>query len=183
MLFEIRELQVHPVDFDEHIAPGAIELGADIRLEGDLDSRGRAQLVQEHHGKHQSINDIRIVGDLSTQVELACARCLEPIHREVTRKFELLYRPQGSDAGKEELSVTAAEAEVGYYQGEGLLLEDVLREQLLLALPLKAICREDCKGLCPHCGRNLNNEQCNCAEPLEDPRWSALKDIKEKLQH
>ena len=183
MLFEIRELQVHPVDFDEHISPGAIDFGGEIRQEGDLNSIGRAQLVEEHHGKHQSINDIRIVGELSTRVELACARCLEPIHREVSRKFELLYRPQGSDAGKEELSVTAAEAEVGYYQGEGLLLEDVLREQLLLALPLKAICREDCKGLCPHCGRNLNNEQCNCAEPVEDPRWSALKDIREKLQH
>ena len=99
------------------------------------------------------------------------------------KNFELLYRPQGSDAGKEELSVTAAEAEVGYYQGEGLLLEDVLREQVLLALPLKAICREDCKGLCPHCGRNLNQEQCNCAETPDDPRWSALKDIREKLQH
>jgi DUF177 domain-containing protein len=183
MLFEIRELQVHPVDFDEHIAPGAIDFGGEIRQEGDLDSKGRAQLVEEHHGKHRSINDIRIVGELSTRVELACARCLEPIHREVSRDFELLYRPQGADAGKEELSVTAAEAEVGYYQGEGLLLEDVLREQLLLALPLKAICREDCKGLCPHCGRNLNQEQCDCAEPVDDPRWSALKDIREKLQH
>jgi len=49
-------------------------------------------------------------------------------------------------------------------------------------LPLKAICREDCKGLCPHCGKNLNQEQCNCAEPMEDPRWSALKEIKDKLQ-
>jgi uncharacterized protein len=79
--------------------------------------------------------------------------------------------------------VTTAEAEVGYYQGEGLLLEDVLREQVLLALPLKAICREDCKGFCPHCGRNLNQEQCNCTEPLDDLRWSALKDIREKLEH
>jgi uncharacterized protein len=101
----------------------------------------------------------------------------------VAKTFDLLYRPQGTDAGKEELSVTAAEAEVGYYQGEGLLLEDVLREQVLLALPLKAICREECRGLCPHCGQNLNQEQCTCAESSEDPRWSALKDIREKLQH
>jgi uncharacterized protein len=183
MLIEIRELQVHPLDFDEHLAPGSIDFGADLRQEGNLDSKGRAQLVQEHHGKHQLINDIRIVGDFSARIELACARCLEPIHRHVSKKFELLYRPQGSDAGKEELSVTAAEAEVGYYQGEGLLLEEVLREQVLLALPLKAICREDCKGLCPHCGRNLNQEQCNCTAAGEDPRWSALKDIREKLQH
>ena len=78
--------------------------------------------------------------------------------------------------------MTAAEAEIGYYQGEGLLLEDLLREQVLLAVPLKVICREDCKGLCPHCGKNLNEEgACSCADELEDPRWAALKEIRSKL--
>jgi uncharacterized protein len=183
MLIEIRELEVHQVDFAEEIPPGVIDFGPDVRQQGELASSGRAQLVQEHHGKRQLINDIRISGALSVRVELLCARCLDPIARDVARKFDLLYRPQGSDAGKEELSVTAAEAEVGYYQGGGLSLEDVLREQILLALPLKAICREDCRGLCSHCGRNLNLEQCSCAEPFEDPRWSALKDIREKFEH
>src|SRR5579859_3280092 len=74
MLIEIRELQVHPVDFDEHLAPGTIDFGADFRQEGSLDSKGRAQLVQEHHGKHKLVNDIRIVGDFSTRIELPCAR-------------------------------------------------------------------------------------------------------------
>ena len=55
-------------------------------------------------------------------------------------------------------------------------------EQILLALPLKTICSESCKGLCPHCGQNLNVEQCSCAEPVEDPRWAALKDIRNKLE-
>ncbi len=182
MLIEVRELEAHPVDFDERIGPGVIDFGPEIRQSGDINTAGRAQLVREHHGKHELIEDIRVAGDLSTHVELACARCLEPVARDVAKKFDLLYRPQGSDAGREELSVTAVEAEVGYYQGEGLLLEDVLREQILLALPLRVICKEECKGLCPHCGRNLNFEQCSCAEPLEDPRWAALKDIREKLE-
>jgi len=183
MLIEIRELERHPVDFQEQIAPGVIDLGSEAKQAGNLESRGRATLVREQHGKHQFINDIRMAGELSVQIEIPCARCLEPIARDLNRKFDLLYRPQGSDAGREELSVTAAEAEIGYYRGEGLLLEDVLREQVLLALPLRVICREDCKGLCPHCGQNLNWGQCNCAEPQEDPRWSALKDIREKLQN
>jgi uncharacterized protein len=183
MLLEIKELEAHAVDFDEQIAPGVIDLGPDIKQNGNLIALGRAQLVREQHSRHESINDIRVAGEFSTRVELLCARCLEPIARDVAKKFDLLYRPQGSDAGKEELSVTAAEAEIGYYRGEGLLLEDVLREQVLLALPLKAICRDDCRGLCPHCGKNLNQEQCKCAEPLEDPRWAALKDIREKLEH
>jgi uncharacterized protein len=182
MLIEIRELEAHAIDFEEQLASGVIDFGSEIRQSGDLKTAGRAQLVRERHGKHQLINDIRIAGDLSAKFEVVCARCLEPIVQNVARSFDLLYRPQGIDAGREEMSVTTAEAEVGYYQGEGLLLEDVLREQVLLALPLKAICREDCKGLCPHCGRNLNQEQCNCAEPLEDPRWSALKDIREKIK-
>ncbi len=80
----------------------------------------------------------------------------------VSADFELLYRPLGADAGRDELSVTDAEAEIGYYQGDGVLLEDVLREQVLLALPLKITCREECKGLCPQCGKNLNQEQCSC---------------------
>jgi uncharacterized protein len=108
---------------------------------------------------------------------------LDPVLEKVDHEFDLLYRPQGTDAGREEISVTSAEAEISYYKGEGLLLEDALREQVLLALPLKVICRENCKGLCPQCGKNLNTEQCSCAETMEDPRWSALKDIRSKLQH
>jgi uncharacterized protein len=183
MLIEVRELEAQPVDFDERIGPGVIDFGPEVRQRGMVHTSGRAQLVREQHGKHELIEDIRIAGGFEAQVELACARCLEPVEREVIKKFDLLYRPQGADAGREELSVTAVEAEVGYYQGEGLLLEDVLREQILLALPLRAICKEECKGLCPHCGKNLNLEQCGCAEPLEDPRWAALKEIREKLEH
>ena len=182
MFIEIRELELHPIDFEEETRPGVIDLGPDIRQRGPLHSSGRAQLIEEQHGKREKIEDIRLNGQLSASLELSCARCLEPVIHDVARKFDLLYRPQGSDAGHEELSVTDAEAEIGYYQGDGLLLEDALREQVLLAVPLKATCREDCKGLCPHCGKNLNVEPCSCTEPLEDPRWSALKDIRKKLQ-
>jgi uncharacterized protein len=183
MFIEIKELEQHPVDFEENFAPGVVDLGGGVRQESELKTSGRAQLVEEHHGKHKIIQDIRIKGDLSIRLELSCARCLEPVKQDVRRSFELLYRPLGTDAGREELSVTAAEADVGYYQGEGLLLEDVLREQILLEVPLKSICREDCKGLCAHCGKNLNDGACSCAEPIEDPRWAALKEIRGKLEN
>ena len=182
MFIEIEELERHPIDFREELPPGALDFGPDAKQTTALKTTGRAQLVQEQHGKHRIISDIRLDGELSTSLELVCARCLEPVIEKVGRKFDLLYRPQGADAGKEEMSVTAAEAEVSYYQGEGLLLEDVIREQVLLAVPLKAICREDCKGLCPHCGKNLNFETCSCSGAVEDPRWSALKDLRSKLQ-
>ncbi len=67
-----------------------------------------------------------------------------------TGRFDLIYRPLGVDRRADEVSISEAETEIGYYQGEGLLLEDALREQVLLATPVRALCREDCKGLCPH---------------------------------
>ena len=183
MFIEIEELERHPIDFREEFPAGALDLGPDAKQIEPLSTGGRAQLVQEHHSKHHVINDIRLDGKLSTTLELTCARCLEPVTEKVDRAFDLLYRPQGTDGGKDELSVTTAEAEVSYYQGEGLLLEDVIREQVLLAVPLKAVCREDCLGLCPQCGKNLNLEKCSCRVAMEDPRWSALKDLRSKLQH
>ena len=183
MFIDIHELERHPLDFREEFPPGGIDLDGDIRQRSPLKSEGRAQLVEEHHGKHQTIKDIRLAGQLSADLESDCARCLEPVATSVKRSFDLLYRPLGADAGREELSVTSAEAEIGYYQGDGLLLEDVLREQVLLAVPVKVICREDCKGLCPQCGTNLNQGRCSCEEPAEDPRWAGLKELRGKLEH
>jgi uncharacterized protein len=182
MFIDIHELERHPLDFQEEFPPDAIDLGADFRQRTSLKSEGHAQLIQEQHGKQKIIKDIRLRGGLSVSLEVSCARCLDPVFYDLDWKFDLLYRPQGADAGHEELSVTDAEAEVGYYQGDGVLLEDVLREQVLLAVPLKLLCREDCKGLCPHCGKRLNLEKCSCTDPLEDPRWSALKEIRNKLE-
>ena len=183
MFLDIKELEVRPLDFEEEFPPDVIDLGAEARQRSPLNTSGRAELVEEHHGKHQVIKDIRLKGRLSTGVELQCARCLEPVPQQIKRDFELLYRPLGADAGRDELSVTDAEAEIGYYQGNGILLEDVLREQVLLALPLKSTCRPDCKGLCPQCGKNLNQEQCSCSSEVEDARWAALKDVRNRLEH
>ena len=183
MFLDIKELELHPLDFEEEFQPDVIDLGGEARQRTPLKTSGRAEVVEEHHGKHEVIKDIRLRGRLSTGLELQCARCLEPVKQDVSREFELLYRPLGADAGHDELSVTAAEAEIGYYQGNGILLEDVLREQVLLALPLKITCREDCKGLCPHCGKNLNEEQCSCNVPMEDPRWAALKEIRDRIEN
>jgi uncharacterized protein len=182
MFISLEILEQKPIEFREDFAPGTIDLGPDFRQSAALHSEGRATLIEERHGHRENIEDIRLVGDLATMVEAACARCLDPVAQEISRSFDLLYRPQGADAGREELSVTQAEAEIGYYTGDGLLLEDVLREQILLAAPFKMVCREDCKGLCPHCGQNLNAGACGCEVKVADPRWNALSGLKDKLK-
>ncbi|MFB3816002.1 MAG: DUF177 domain-containing protein [Terriglobales bacterium] len=182
MFIDIHELEFRPREFTQEFRPAVIDLGSDMRLTESLHTTGHAELVREHHTRRgKTLDDIRLVGSLHTRLEVSCARCLDPVSRPVDREFDLLYRPQGSDAGQEELVVEEDESEVGYYTGDGLLLEDVLREQLLLAVPMKIVCREDCKGLCPQCGKNLNAGACSCVR-TSDPRWEALKGLKDKLE-
>ena len=181
MLISLDDLERKPVDFQEEYAPGKVDFGPDVTQVAPLLSSGRATLIEEHQGAKEVIQDIRVVGHMSTRVEVACARCLEAVGRDIRRDFDLLYRPQGADAGREEISVTQAETEIGYYVGEGVLHEDILREQLLLEVPIKIVCREECKGLCPHCGQNLNQGSCKCVAEQSDPRWDALRGLRDKL--
>jgi uncharacterized protein len=182
MFIKIKELELRKIVFDENFAPGNMDLGQDIKQKTPVHATGRAELIRESRGARETVEDIRLVGHLSTQVELHCARCLEPVEHDVSESFDLLYRPQGVDARRDEASISRAETEIGYYQGEGVLLEDVLKEQILLALPVKQVCSTECKGLCPHCGRNLNVENCDCVPAMSDPRWAALEDIRKKLE-
>jgi uncharacterized protein len=182
MLIRIKDLELRRLEFNETFQPGAIDLGSEYRQVAPLQTTGRAELIEENRGHKEILDDIRLVGNLATEVEIACARCLELVRQPVTRDFELLYRPQGADKTKEEAAVSKGETEISYYEGDGLLLEDVLREQVLLAVPYRALCQENCKGLCPTCGRNLNTGECTCKETQPDPRWNALGNLRDKLK-
>ncbi|MDQ1451427.1 MAG: hypothetical protein QOJ51_5972 [Acidobacteriaceae bacterium] len=182
MLITVADLRLDPVEFDEHFSVDAIDYGPDIRQVGVLDAKGRADLIEEHRGHKQVVPDIRMRGDYSARFEMPCARCVEAVEHQLEASFDLLYRPIGVDATGAERAISTSETEIGYYNGDGLVLEDVLREQVLLSLPEKALCRADCKGLCPGCGRNLNTEQCSCASTEADPRWSALSDLRSKIK-
>ena len=84
--------------------------------------------------------------------------------------FDLVYRPLASGKLTGEHSISEAETEIGYFSGDGLALEDALREQSLLLVPSKPLCREDCKGICASCGQNRNLNDCNCKPAIADPR-------------
>jgi len=182
MFFSLRDLELQKIEFAEQFAPELIDLGPELRQVTPIKTSGRAELLREHGGE-KVIEDIRVVGELSTKLELKCARCLDPVRVAVKSQMDLIYRPLETLAdGRDEVSISAEEAEIGYYKGEGLLLEDVLKEQVLLAVPQKPLCSEACKGFCPHCGKNLNQTSCDCAASVADPRWAALAEIKEKLK-
>jgi len=183
MLISLHYLRLHDnvMEFDEEFQPGTIDLGSEATQVGPLTSSGRATLIEEHDGRRHVLQDIRVVGELSTKLEIPCARCLEPVPYDVDRKFELLFRPQSVNVGPDEREMQDKDAEIAFYAGDGVELEEILREQILLAVPIKTVCREECKGMCPQCGKNLNNGDCQCEPVAGDPRWDALKDLRGKL--
>jgi uncharacterized protein len=182
MFISLQELETRKVEFSQQLAPGTLDLGQELKQSGVLNTQGRAELLEENRGGRNVVEDIRVLGTFSTTVEVRCARCVDPVPTKVGGEFDLLYRPLGVDAGRDERSISEAETEIGYYSGDGIQLDDVLREQILLALPVKIVCREECRGFCAGCGRNLNIEQCTCEDHSPDPRWAALAEIKNKLK-
>jgi uncharacterized protein len=182
MRFLLQDLQQEPIEFSETFAPDAIAFGEEARSIAPLIATGRADLVEEHHSAHESISDIRVRAKYAGKFELPCARCLEPVQEQLQGEFDLLYRPTGLPFDSAEHSISTSETEIGYYQGDGLDLEDVLREQVLLTLPARALCSAECKGLCPHCGQNLNYTSCTCDASLPDTRWNALADLRNRVK-
>jgi uncharacterized protein len=182
MFIRISDLELRQAEYDEQFQPGTIDFGPELSQAGPLRVKGRAELVKEHHGGRVIVPNVRLVGRFVGDFEARCARCLEPVPQSLEREFDLIYRPTGSDRRGEEVSISEAETEIGYYQGEGLELADALKEQVLLAAPGKVVCRESCKGFCPQCGKNLNESTCECSPVVADPRWDALKDFKKGLQ-
>jgi uncharacterized protein len=110
-------------------------------------------------------------------MEADCDRCLEPAQFPVDSGFELYYSPVEEGSG-EERAISEGETEVGFYKGDGLELNDVLLEYVILALPMQRVCSESCKGICPVCGQNQNQIECNCRASRVDDRWAALKQLK-----
>lgn len=182
MLIRTIDLEKEPLEFNTDFAPGSIDFAPEAAQEGSLHSEGRAELLPEHRGGKEIILDIRLRASYSGNFTAPCARCVEPVHHRLTGDFDLIFRPVGADGGGSEAAISTSETEIGYYLEGGLSLEDVLREQVLLSLPARSLCRQDCKGLCPRCGENLNEKQCRCDEAPADPRWTALGDLRSQLK-
>jgi uncharacterized protein len=183
MLISLQYLRLHDnqMEFDEEFQPGTIDLGSEATLVSPVKSSGRATLIAEHDGRGKVLEDIRVVGTVATKLEIPCARCLDPVPYKVDRRFELLFRPQSVNVGPDEAEMQDKDAEIAYYSGDGVELQEILREQILLDVPIKTVCREACKGICPQCGKNLNTAECQCEPVAGDPRWDALKGLRNKL--
>ena len=171
MFLDVNELAIRKTRIGKSYAPGTLDFhSGEFRQVEALEVRATAELVDEQ---------IRITGTLRTRIELVCARCLEPVIEEMSRDFDLFYRPMATIKSEDEVHLNTDDLDIAFFEGDGLFLADVLAEQVNLALPMKVICRSDCRGLCPHCGANLNHEECRCKTRAADPRLAPLARLKQ----
>lgn len=174
MFFHIRDLEVRAARFDVELKPGDLEfLDPKLRQAGPLKAAGKVELVTA------AIGEIRVNGHISVQMEADCDRCLEPARFPIDTDFELYYRPViESTQPSQEVAIDESEAEMGFYDGDGIELNDVLREDVLLELPMQRVCTPACKGICPVCGQNRNQKDCGCHAEAADDRWASLKELR-----
>jgi uncharacterized protein len=120
----------------------------------------------------------RLAGRVQTTLELKCSRCLEPFTAPVDQAFDLRYQPHTANTGEGEREIEEDDLTTAFYENDEIDLGHLMHEQFVLSLPMKPLCGDDCKGLCPVCGTNLNRGTCDCKPVWEDPRLAVLKKLK-----
>ena len=123
-------------------------------------------------------NEVFVNGHFDTRAQVECDRCLKPIELPVSADFELEYIPGSEYESTAAAELTESEMLVSVFDGDAIDVDEIVKEQILLAVPARMLCREDCKGLCPQCGADRNTGECNCVTEDIDPRWAALKNLK-----
>lgn len=122
--------------------------------------------------------DVMIVGVMHASCLLQCDRCLKSFTKSLDIAVDVLFKPTFSpEHSHEQYKISAEELDTGFYRNDTIDLDDFLQEQILLNLPMQYFCDENCKGLCPHCGADLNVEPCMCSKQSVDERFSKLLEL------
>jgi uncharacterized protein len=121
--------------------------------------------------------NVFLEGTIVTALGLPCCRCLETatLPVDVSFRYTLTPVPEGQTA---EIELTDEDLECGFYDEDTIDLDAFIGEQIILQIPIRVLCRDDCRGLCPRCGANFNLEVCTCPEKVVDERLAVLKKMK-----
>ena len=122
-------------------------------------------------------NQVFVNGHLDARTQVECDRCLKPVEVPVAADFTLDYISGSEYESTETAELTEDELSVAVFDGDGLDVDEIAKEQILLAVPTRMLCSEDCKGICPECGTDRNTGECKCVTDDIDPRWAALKNL------
>lgn len=120
---------------------------------------------------------VKINGKLAAKLQLECDRCLKLIQLPVDSRFKLEYVTREDYEAQQAFELTEDELDLSIFDGEVIDLDELLREELLLAVPTHLLCQENCKGVCPTCGVDRNSTDCRCGSDQIDPRWAGLEKL------
>jgi uncharacterized protein len=126
----------------------------------------------------RSGHDVRLQGEIRARAEVDCDRCLKSVEVPIETTFDVTYVPASDYVEGDDAELQAEDLSLSVYEDGAIDMDELVREQVLLAMPARALCTEDCKGLCPACGANRNETDCECEARETDPRWKALKDLR-----
>jgi uncharacterized protein len=162
------------MDTPSHNFPELKQLEADgeCRFESDIHVRLEIRKVA---------GIVEVEGRIETKTSATCSRCLAAFETPLRHHFAVDFLSQlpEPDAGQTEIALSAEDLGLIYYTGDTIDFHDAIQEQVILSLPLRPLCREDCKGLCHTCGGNLNEKECGCGHSgAIDPRFAVLKNLK-----
>ena len=178
MRLELSHIRQAETEFDRQYEPGAF---ADEDQEYRLTAPVALRLTV-----HMDQDRFRLVGSVKTALELGCSRCVEPFALPVDRTFDLRYLPAATGMPAkvdDDTEVDDDDVSITFYRDEQIDLLELLREQFYLALPMKPLCRPDCKGICPQCGTNRNLALCACQPHWGDSRMAGLKTLITNRKH
>ena len=122
--------------------------------------------------------EVELRGNLRTKVTVACGRCLKCVQIPIEVDFTERFTAAVSWKNEEQHELTEEDLDLSAFDGESIELDDLVKEEILLAMPGHVLCREDCKGLCPNCGVDFNAGSCDCSTKQIDSRWEKLKDLR-----
>lgn len=173
MRFNVAQLLKEPVGSKRkyHLAEEVHDLDEEIKLTHPIE--GTIRLIHTTDG-------VLVSGQLHTAVELTCSRCLESFSTLIDFVLEEEFRPTVDIITGTKLPSLDGEDQATLIDGQHVIdLSEVIRQDILLALPPRPLCKPDCAGLCSQCGQNLNEGPCSCEQSLEDPRWEALRTLRD----
>lgn len=121
--------------------------------------------------------EVFVNGHIETRAQVACDRCLKPIELPIDVDFDLQYITGGAYESSGAAELSENEMSISVFDGDAIDVDEIVKEQILLAVPTRMLCQPDCKGICPDCGIDRNTGDCACGTNKVDPRWAALKNL------
>lgn len=123
---------------------------------------------------------ISVAGDIKAILMLECSRCLKRFTITINPHFAVDYVPIPEYTEDAEVELKGADMEVGFYRGDTLELDELINEQIVLSIPMKSLCSQSCKGICPVCAQDMNIKECGCREKKINPQFEVLKKLLKK---